>query len=219
MRKTIRFGSTGVDVKYLQEKLREGDYYGGEISGAFDTVLQAAVMAFQANNGLKADGIVGRLTWEIIDAGWEEEVNPATEEIGYADEPPWLTVARSKIGVREISGAKNNPEIVGFHGHTGLSANDDETPWCASFACSCLEHAGFKSPHSAAAISFLSWGKKLAVPKIGCIVVMSRPGGNHVGFYVGGDSQTVKLLGGNQSDQVKVSSFQKSIVKGYRWPA
>lgn len=217
MRKTIRIRATGADVRFLQEQLRDGGYYGGSIDGIFGPVTLAAVKAFQSANGLNPDGIVGRLTWEILEAGWEDD-DPEPHAIPSTIDPPWLAKARSHIGITEIGGSKHNPTIIKFHSFTSLSAQDDETPWCASFACACLEESGITSPKSAAAISFLSWGNKLTTPRIGCIVVMSRPGGNHVGFYVGGDAQTIKILGGNQSNQVKVSSFSKDIVKGYRWP-
>lgn len=39
----------------------------------------------------------------------------------------------------------------------------------------------------------------------------------HVGFYVGGGAGSIRVLGGNQSDRVKVSVFPTSMLLGYRW--
>jgi hypothetical protein len=44
--------------------------------------------------------------------------------------------------------------------------------------------------------------------------------GFHVGFYVSSSPTSLRLLGGNQGDQVKYSNFplEKYDVKGYYWP-
>ncbi|WP_436835837.1 hypothetical protein [Enterobacter asburiae] len=55
---------------------------------------------------------------------------------------------------------------------------------------------------------------------LGCIAVLTRDGGGHVGFVVGrAPNGDVMLLGGNQSDQVCMRAFAPSRVTGYRWPA
>jgi len=53
----LKNGSTGEDVKKLQEKL------GLAADGAFGPVTEAKVKAWQASNGLTADGVVGDGTW------------------------------------------------------------------------------------------------------------------------------------------------------------
>ncbi|MDR2505357.1 MAG: peptidoglycan-binding protein [Oscillospiraceae bacterium] len=47
----------------MQLRLKELGYYNSSITDYFGTVTQAAVKAFQNNNGLTADGVVGKLTW------------------------------------------------------------------------------------------------------------------------------------------------------------
>jgi hypothetical protein len=44
--------------------------------------------------------------------------------------------------------------------------------------------------------------------------------GYHVGFLVSVTPQRIRLLGGNQGDQVKYSSFSRASydIRGYRWP-
>lgn len=63
---TLRLGSGGVYVRYLQEKLISKLYPAGEVDGIFGSGTQNAVLQFQAENGLVADGVVGRLTWAAI---------------------------------------------------------------------------------------------------------------------------------------------------------
>ena len=59
-RPTVRVGSTGEHVTYLQGKL------GITADGSFGPKTRAAVTAFQSSKGLTADGIVGPRTWAVI---------------------------------------------------------------------------------------------------------------------------------------------------------
>ena len=65
-RPTIRQGSKGTYVRYLQEKLTSKLYPLGNIDGDFGNNTRAAVVEFQTENGLSPDGIVGPLTWEVV---------------------------------------------------------------------------------------------------------------------------------------------------------
>lgn len=63
---TLRIGSRGRFVRYLQFKLKLDGYAVGNVDGSFGTNTQNAVKAFQQANGLTADGIVGRNTWNKL---------------------------------------------------------------------------------------------------------------------------------------------------------
>ena len=54
---TLQYGSTGEAVKAIQRKLKELGYFDGSIGGNYLTKTEAAVRAFQAANGLTADGV------------------------------------------------------------------------------------------------------------------------------------------------------------------
>lgn len=56
----LKLGSEGENVKKLQIKLSVDPI------GKFGPKTDAAVKAFQSSNGLKADGIVGPITWNIL---------------------------------------------------------------------------------------------------------------------------------------------------------
>jgi len=45
---------------------------------------------------------------------------------------------------------------------------------------------------------------------LGDILVFSRKGGGHVGFYVAEDATAYHVLGGNQSDSVSITRIAKS---------
>lgn len=65
-RATIRMGSRGADVTYLQQTLTAFGYGVGKIDGIFGVKTLEAVEAFQAENNLSVDGIVGKNTWAAL---------------------------------------------------------------------------------------------------------------------------------------------------------
>lgn len=66
-RKTIRRGSKGADVLYLQKRLVAKGYYIGEIDSDFGKQTENAVKAYQDEHGLVTDGIVGAKTWASLE--------------------------------------------------------------------------------------------------------------------------------------------------------
>ena len=146
----------------------------------------------------------------------------APEAVATANIPEWLRIAEKERGTMEIVGpGEHNPRILDYHSATSLKATDDETPWCSAFVCWVMEQAGYRSTRSAAALSWLRWGKVLPGPQVGAIVVFRR--GNawqgHAGFiYNHSDDELIAVLGGNQSNRVNVTPYKRSKVAGYRWP-
>jgi len=63
--KTIKIANEGYEVLYLKEQLARLNYPVTENS-LFDETTQEAVIAFQKEKGLTADGIVGFHTWEQL---------------------------------------------------------------------------------------------------------------------------------------------------------
>ncbi len=64
---TLRLGSRGPDVKLLQSLLRRIGYNPGPVDGIFGSQTRQAVIAFQRDNGLVPDGVVGPATWGILE--------------------------------------------------------------------------------------------------------------------------------------------------------
>ena len=62
----LRNGSTGQAVTDLQARLATLGYYSGEIDGQFGPGTRDAVVLFQQENNLVADGLVGSETKEIL---------------------------------------------------------------------------------------------------------------------------------------------------------
>lgn len=145
-----------------------------------------------------------------------------TKKIGKPSEPRWLTIARGELGQHELAGPASNPRIVLYLRSAGMFPND-EAPWCSAFVNWCVEQAGLPGTDRGAARSWLSWGVPLEQPQLGAIAVLWRDAPNsphgHVAFYVGGDANTITLLGGNQGNAVSIRQYPRARVLAYRWPA
>jgi N-acetylmuramoyl-L-alanine amidase len=63
---TLAWGSTGNDVRKVQQRLRDWGYYKGSVDGVFGQATYDAVIRFQRNHGLTADGRVGARTAAAI---------------------------------------------------------------------------------------------------------------------------------------------------------
>lgn len=68
VRKTLRKGASGDEVRELQAMLAALGYDVGTVDGAFGSATESAVRAFQTTKGLTVDGICGTATWAALDA-------------------------------------------------------------------------------------------------------------------------------------------------------
>lgn len=217
--------------------------------GDFGRNTKAAVKTFQQLNDLVVDGIVGRNTWTQLGVEWtgggtggsvpgygptpptapgEPPVGPEPPPVNDVPGAQWMETARGEIGVSEVSGSAHNPRILEYHATTTLDpayAGKDETAWCSSFANWCMQQVGITGTNSAWAAGWLNWGQSTNA-RSGAVAVVYDPqhaptnSGNHVAFLVEETGSAFVLLGGNQSNQVKISHYSKSRwqLKGYRWP-
>jgi len=61
-----KIGSRSQEVKQIQTVLKSKGYYKGSIDSIFGTLTKNAVIAFQKDNGLTPDGIVGKKTLKAL---------------------------------------------------------------------------------------------------------------------------------------------------------
>jgi len=138
-----------------------------------------------------------------------------------SDDLPWMSIAIREIGVREYTGAADNPRIIEYLRSTTLGEpyrSNDETYWCSAFVNWCVEKAGYEGTDSAWAKTWARWGKSIETPHRGCIAVFKRGSGGHVGFYLDDNDENIELLGGNQNNSVCISKYPKARLLSYRVP-
>lgn len=133
--------------------------------------------------------------------------------------PVWYITAQKSVGLREVPGAKHNSTILGWLKRLKSWFKDDETPWCGTFVAQALDLVGLKPVKNwFRALAWKDYGVETS-PKLGAVLVFTRSGGGHVGFYAGEDKQRFYVLGGNQGNAVSYTWIEKSRLVACRWPA
>ncbi len=150
-------------------------------------------------------------TWPSASGSTVAAAAPATAT--RANVPYSVAQAELALDVREVAGPGNNPRVVMYHKSTNpWSGTDDSVPWCSSFVNYCVEQSGMVGTDSQRALSWKDWGRSAENdPQEGDIVVFERVGkGGHVGFLVADREDSVSVLGANQYNRVRVSTYPKN---------
>lgn len=138
-------------------------------------------------------------------------------------------VAQTFVGIKEFSGAQDNPLILAMLQTCPTPAVlNDEVAWCSAFVNFIAKMLKLPRSHSLAAKSWLEVGYPLYIGDgivDSDIVVFNRgtnPALGHVGFFAGtspgvsGASFKVHILGGNQGNSVSLQDFPVSDIAGIR---
>lgn len=133
-----------------------------------------------------------------------------------------IDVAEKFIGKQE---RRDKKELMAFMASEGVKIDPSTTPWCAAFIDACEKKVGNRGTSALNARSFLKYGNKVE-PKdaeVGDIVIFTRGSSTwqgHVSYFVewNDDSDTVIVLGGNQSDMVCYSHYACDRIIGIRRP-
>lgn len=133
-------------------------------------------------------------------------------------------IAHRFVGVEEIPGTESNPAVLSMLRLDDDWPEGDEVPWCSAFVNYICWLLALPRSKSLMARSWLKIGRSIgigeAVPGFDVVVLWrdTREGiSGHVGFYAGREADgRINLLGGNQSDEVNVSSYGIDRVLGVR---
>jgi len=139
--------------------------------------------------------------------------------------PKMLVEALRHYGVLEIKGKGSNIDITKWAKEVGVSGwyTDDDIPWCGLFVGVVVKRCNY--PFTAAKLLgaklWLEYGKVIPKEqaKLWDILIFSREGGGHVGFYVGENKTAFLVYGGNQSNAVGFAWILKSRCVGVRRPS
>jgi kumamolisin len=176
-------------------------------------------------NGLSVDTNEAKLTFGefVPGAAPMVAVDAVTAMSSPADAPPampWMDWMRSHRGEMQQTGAKPTTFTEEIFKHTTFGPLNGTTPEsCAATVCAALEETGYKSTHSAAAASYMSYGAKCDL-KPGCVVVFRWPNGQHHVDFCDAiiDNATVRGLGGNQGHSLQDSDYSSKYIVATRWP-
>ena len=83
---TCKKGDKGDAVKAVQKRLKALGYYSSSVDGDYGDNTKAAVKKFQKNNGLTADGVVGKKTLEKLNSSKAKKASSSTETDKKSDE-------------------------------------------------------------------------------------------------------------------------------------
>jgi uncharacterized protein (TIGR02594 family) len=138
--------------------------------------------------------------------------------------PRMVAEALKLFGTVETAAAANSPTIIGWADEVGGKVEDvykaDSIPWCGLFMAVIAKRAGKDIPPDPLwALNWTRFGIAAGQPMLGDVLTFMRPGGGHVGLYVGEDATAFHVLGGNQSDQVCFNRIAKSRLHCVRRPA
>ncbi|RQO78108.1 TIGR02594 family protein [Pedobacter sp. KBW01] len=136
--------------------------------------------------------------------------------------PKMLVEALKHYGELEHPGKGSNPNILAWANEVGVSGwyTDDDIPWCGLFVGVVAKRCGyaFSAAKLLAAREWINWGVKAETPMLWDVLVFVRPGGGHVGFYVGENEKAYLIFGGNQSNAVGFTWIEKSRLLAARRP-
>ena len=138
-------------------------------------------------------------------------------------------LAQRFTGIEEVGGNVDNDQIMAMLKLDKKWPSHDEVPWCSAFANYICWLARLPRSKDLRARSWLNIGIGIHLDQAepGDIVVIKRGKGEqpgpenttaqgHVGFYSGRSSDLIEILGGNQSDTVKISRYPAARLLGVR---
>lgn len=137
-------------------------------------------------------------------------------------------LAERFIGIKEVAGTTDNPQIVAMLRLDASWAIHDEVPWCSAFVNYVTWLLRLPRSKSLAARSWLLVGRSIppVEAKVGfdiCVFkrgtdhgpeVIQAPG--HVGFFAGFEDEAVLVLGGNQGNSVSVARYSRASLLAVR---
>ena len=128
-------------------------------------------------------------------------------------------LAQRFVGLKEVHGTVDNPQILAMLRLDDTWPEHDEVPWCSAFVNYIAWLLRLPRSKSLAARSWLNVGIPIQLTEAQAdsdIVILSRDGGGHVGFYAEEQGEFVLMLGGNQSDSVCIQAYSKQRILGVR---
>lgn len=158
---------------------------------------------------------------EVPQEGSPAEITPAPSTV----EGDSIFARLAKVVASALGQAANgdwkengsNPNILACYKAAGSNLSRDSTPWCAAFATNALKLAGAPAKATLSSLAYKGHGTSIDLNdktkwRLNDIVVFSRDGGGHIGFFRGYNPSngSVLIAGGNQSDNLTEKGFKSA---------
>ena len=149
----------------------------------------------------------------------------APAPIAIGNEPPWLTEARSLLGTRETPGSASNPIIIDWARNIDQWYPGDDVPWCGLFVAHCMAAGAPDEPQAFNRLGARNWLEygQAADAELGAVVVFwrthkTKSWNGHVAILTGQSHTALRVVGGNQSDNVTETWIARDRLLGFRKP-
>jgi len=210
-------------IRTTQGRLADLGYYAGQLDGVTGSATESAMTRFKAAHGYRARSFPGELT---LTALWAETAKRAPLPEAFGHDPAWLSEARALLGTREVPGAANNPAIMGWARDLDQWYPGDDVPWCGLFVAHCMARGAPQEPQAfnrLGARAWLEYGKACEAVT-GAIAVFwrthpTKSWNGHVAILTGQSDSALRVIGGNQSDNVTETWIARDRLLGFRAPA
>jgi len=209
-------------VASQQGRLADLGYYSGRIDGKPFAATQNAMSRFKAANGLRDQPFPGPVTMNML---WSHNAKPATPPQPRGHDPAWLSEARNLLGTRESPGEANNPIIMKWARDLDQWYPGDDVPWCGLFVAHCMIRGAPQEPQAFNRLGARNWLKYGAPCEalIGAVTVFwrthpTKSWDGHVAILTAQNEDAVRVIGGNQSNNVTETWISRDRLLGFRAP-
>lgn len=223
---SIRKGDAGALVQSVQQRLKKYGYFEGDVTSYFGSATEAAVKAFQKNNGLKADGVVGSETYSLLFSGSPksapkkssaaQSANTAGASAQTDDDEVDLgsesDIAIIEEAIRYAASFLGTPYKYGGKGPKNFD--------CSGFTAYVLRHVGVDASTSSKAQGNNDKWPKISYKNLkrGDLLIFTNTklsAIGHVGIYLG-DGRFIHCSSGS-AKSVTISHLEGTYLKRFLW--
>lgn len=154
---SLRPGDTGPAVVQLRNRLMRMGYLDRSATAEYDGALQAAVVAFQSNNGITADGVAGEATIRAVNRSLEDHWN---EIVLSMERHRWINDGRVHdrlifVNLTDFHTRVIDDGEVTFITRSVIGARDRQTPEFSDFMEHMVINPSWYVPRSIARRSYI----------------------------------------------------------------
>jgi len=205
-----------------QGRLADLGWYKGQIDGLPGVLTQNAMLRFKEAHGFRGRPFPGPLTLAML---WGAQAKTNPPPIGSGAGPAWLAEARNLLGTRETPGPASNAVIMGWARDLDQWYPGDDVPWCGLFVAHCMAAGAPEEPQAFNRLGARKWLEYGAAcdPDLGAVAVFwrthkTKSWNGHVAIVTGQSKTALRVIGGNQSDNVTETWISRDRLLGCRGP-